>query len=105
VLGCNVLAGKGPRHAVGVAGGVSSVAVITMGTSAVIALVPDAGNGGSSCTSNHEILSKLGELPGGCEERPCVGADEARGGSMLVGASLNGGGVITLCVLHFAPHT
>lgn len=82
--------------------GLSGLAVITVGTSGVIALVPDV-RGSSSSSSSDDAMSKLGELPGGCEIRPFVGAS---GGMMLVGASLNGGQMMHVThVLHIPHHT
>jgi hypothetical protein len=63
----------------------SGLAVVTIGTSGVIALVPDAG--GSS--SSHSSSLPPAELPPGCEFRPFIGVSGVS--AMLVGASLNGG--------------
>ncbi len=82
------------RRRGGVGGGLSVLAVVTVGTSGVVALVPELEGGSSSSSS---ALSQLGVLPGGCEMRPFVGG---AGRMMLVGASLNGG-----CVPLIAHHT
>ncbi len=81
----------------GIGGG---LAVVTVGTSGVIALVPEVGAGSSSGgggSGGDCILSHLDTLPGGCEVRPFIGG---AGRMMLVGASLNGG-----CPSHVTRHT
>lgn len=69
--------------------------MITIGTSGVVAVVPDVS---SSSIGAGDFISTLVDLPGGCEVRPCV-ADGGRAGKMLVGASLNGG------LIEIARHT
>ena len=88
-MGCSILAGGAGDGVLALSG----LAVVTVGTSAVIALLPDAGGGGSSSSSSSiDAILQLGDLPGGCEIRPFVaGTGGASGGMMLVGASLNGG--------------
>ena len=96
VLGCYLLSGLTPRavssgqemSCLGGSRQSPGLAVITVGTSGVVALVPGAAISSSSSSSSRDALSKLGVLPGGCEVRPFVGG---AGSVMIVGASLNGG--------------
>ncbi len=100
MLGCYLLSVGGPCPATPEegAGGLSGLAVITVGTSGVIVLVPDVGG---SSRSSRDAISTLGELPGGCEIRPFVGAS---GGMMLVGASLNGGQMLHFTHTWYTSH-